>query len=340
MAQSFRRSLRANDNSFAYTSEYGADKNSVSAADPNRYLSYMHLMYFCFLYRWLISIRFVSGIGANELAAAALATTLCNVTGLSFSVGMSFALTTLTGQAKGELKSRSSQGDVEGVGKGVGKSFAEEECNKEPLTPLVYLFRGLVVQLSLVIPIGIWWMTGTENVLISLGQHSVIASMTDSYLRILAPGLWSYSISWTLTAWVQSIGMADVPAYAAVLGLALHVPFNWFFINYLGLGYLGCAIATVCFQMIQVRSLPHGLIRCKKSSLMVSLLYPQPIFIVGYLFGSKHGRQRVLESSGGLSIGRSRLSWKRELLLAISSLKGFYQYMSLAVPGIVIISEW
>jgi hypothetical protein len=332
LAQSFRRSLRANENSFAYTSEYGANKNSVRAADPNRYLSYyMQLMYFCFLYRWLVSIRFVSGLGANELAAAALATTLCNVTGLSLSVGMSFALSTLTGQAKGELTSRSSRGDLEGAGK---------SCSEEPLTPLVYLFRGLIIQLSLVIPIGIWWIMGTENVLLSLGQESVIASMTDSYLRILAPGLLSYSISWTLTAWCQSIGLADVPAKAAVLGLALHVPFNWFFIIYLELGYLGCAIATVCFQMIQVCSLPHGLIRCKTSSLMVSLLYPQAIFIVGYLFCSKYGRQRVLEATGGLSIGKSRLSWKRELLLAISSLKGFYQYMSLAVPGIVSISEW
>ena len=56
---------------------------------------------------WLISLRFVGGIGSNELAAAALATTLCNVTGLSFSVGLSSALSTLSGQAKGELLSRS-----------------------------------------------------------------------------------------------------------------------------------------------------------------------------------------------------------------------------------------
>lgn len=30
---------------------------------------------------WLLSLRFVGNIGPNELAAAALATTLCNVTG-------------------------------------------------------------------------------------------------------------------------------------------------------------------------------------------------------------------------------------------------------------------
>lgn len=209
----------------------------------------MQLMHHFSVARWLLSIRFVGGIGANELAAAALATTLCNVTGLSFSVGLSFALTTLAGQAKGELKSRASRRDVEVE---VTPS-ANDNCNNEPLTPLVYLFRGLAIQLSIVIPIGIWWIMGTEKALVSLGQQNEIAAMTGSYLSILAPGLWSYSVSWTLTAWVQSIGMADVPAYAAVLGLVLHIPFNWFFIHYLGLGYLGCAIATVCFQTIQVR---------------------------------------------------------------------------------------
>ena len=42
---------------------------------------------------WLISLRFVGALGAEELAAAALATTLCNVTGLSLSVGLSSAMT-------------------------------------------------------------------------------------------------------------------------------------------------------------------------------------------------------------------------------------------------------
>ena len=52
---------------------------------------------------WVISIHFVGNLGPEELAAAALASTLCNVTGMSFSVGLSSAITTLTGQARGEL---------------------------------------------------------------------------------------------------------------------------------------------------------------------------------------------------------------------------------------------
>ena len=57
---------------------------------------------------WLISIAFVGRIGSKELAAGALATSICNVTGLSLgsSLGLSSAVTTLTGQSKGEIQRR------------------------------------------------------------------------------------------------------------------------------------------------------------------------------------------------------------------------------------------
>ena len=55
---------------------------------------------------WLISLRFVGKLGSEELAAAALATTLCNVTGMSLSVGLSSAMTTLTAQARGDLMAK------------------------------------------------------------------------------------------------------------------------------------------------------------------------------------------------------------------------------------------
>ena len=59
-----------------------------------------------YTFPYLISLRFVGDIGAAELAAAALAITLCNVTWLSLSVGLSSALTTLTSQFTGESQAR------------------------------------------------------------------------------------------------------------------------------------------------------------------------------------------------------------------------------------------
>lgn len=85
------------------------------------------------------------------------------------------------------------------------------------LQPLVILYRGLAIQLAFVLPIGLWWIHGIEPVLVQLGQADKLSIMTESYLRILTPGLWAYSINWTVTSFLQSIEMADVPAWAGEL---------------------------------------------------------------------------------------------------------------------------
>jgi MATE family multidrug resistance protein len=139
--------------------------------------------------------------------------------------------------------------------------------------------------------------------------------MTASYLRILTPGLWSYSINWTLTSWLQAISIADVPAWAAFVGFLLHIPSNIFFVDILGWGYLGVAAATVVFQLLQ------------------------PLIICIFLFGTDHGRKRVLRATGAEAIGRTHFSFKTEFREALHVL-GIKQYLSLALPGIVIISEW
>jgi len=285
-----------------------------------------------------------------ELAAAALATTLCNVTGLSLSVGLSSALTTLSGQARGDLlargKSRTkerSEGDVECVSRQEGNGIhensdestkllnhgnsayhaihknntpKEEEEEEEALMPLVYLYRAMFIQLLFVVPVGIWWIIGIKPALIMLGQGEELSGMTQTYLRILTPGLWSYSINWTVTTWLQCIEMADVPAFAAFLGCSLHIPMNLLFIHVFGWGYKGVGAATVLFQLAQ------------------------PVSTILYLCGTKHGRTRLLEHTGAKGIGRTHLSFKKEVIAAITSLKGIFQYLQLALPGIVIISEW
>lgn len=65
---------------------------------------------------WLLSLHSVGILGLLELASASLAMTLCNVTGLSLSVGLSFALTTLTRQARGDLLLREEYYLKKGVG--------------------------------------------------------------------------------------------------------------------------------------------------------------------------------------------------------------------------------
>ena len=50
---------------------------------------------------WVISVMFVGRLGETPLAAAAMASTLANVSGLSLLVGLSSALSTLGSQAYG-----------------------------------------------------------------------------------------------------------------------------------------------------------------------------------------------------------------------------------------------
>jgi len=337
----------------------------------------------------------VAKLGPQALAAAALATTICNVTGMSLAVGLSFGLSTLTGQAKGDLMRRAGELKLQNNaktsvkneigGRGIShpniedgiqscsvtdndlmingtktehgidmvqieekketdplltttmtnhssyssggeidlqtnnaSTILEENNNLEdmPIQPLVFLYRGLFVQLLFVVPIGVWWMCGIEPLLLALGQGRKLSQMTADYLRILSPGLWCYSINFTFTAWLQSINMADVPAYAALSGFSLHIPFNLLFVNVLGYGYKGVAMATVMFQLLQ------------------------PILICVYLFATDHGRGRMLEHTGAKGIGRTRLRMRNELRIALSSPSGILQYLVLALPGVVVITEW
>jgi MATE family multidrug resistance protein len=346
---------------------------------------------------WMVSLRFVGDIGADELAAAALATTICNVTGLSVSVGLSSALTTLASQSRGDRQrrrqltmvalsssppstSRNAQksgtrragvrfqnGNDDGDhhngsasensrllpdrdqhtrnernGTVIGDHQQMPDTPADPLMPLVYLYRGLIVQFVFLLPVGAWWLVGVRPALDYLGQGETLSGLTESYLRILVPGLWSYSVGWTVTSWLQAMEMADVPLYAASAGLALHVPFNYLFIYVWGWGYLGCAAATAAFQILQ------------------------PVLTLSYLFGTRRGRARVLAAmtagaeaaaatgtttapdadepgADADATDRRRAAdavpfWP-ELKAALDA-RGCLSYLGLAVPGIVIISEW
>jgi putative MATE family efflux protein len=327
---------------------------------------------------WLISLRFVGAIGADELAAAALAATLCNVTGLSLSIGLSSALTSeieastvvgcgsfrfrvhilpttracicflsfsaLTGQARGDLMERHKRKQKQpehdqqpllgsnqsataqyetweptDIPLSTAKGTETPQAAKQVLLPMVFLYRGLFVQLVFVIPVGLWWISGIHGFLLALGQSQTVAEMSAAYLKILAPGLWAYSVHWTLTAWLQAIEMADVPAYAAAVGVALHIPINYFFIYGMGWGYLGVATATTLSQIIQ------------------------PVWMVLYLFATPHGMKRLHSHTMADAVGRPCIisgHWMAEMKLAITSYHGMKKYLGLAIPGIITISEW
>jgi len=151
---------------------------------------------------WLISIAFVGRIGAKELAAAALATSICNVTGLSLSMGLSSAVTTLTGQSKGDMMQRRQRLKERRVcdNKNISKPIdTYESIPKEdktqinanmkwetiyPMTPKTYLYRGFFIQILFVLPVGIYWIYGIKQALLSLGQDETISEMAQVIFSI------------------------------------------------------------------------------------------------------------------------------------------------------------
>jgi len=220
---------------------------------------------------WLVSLRFVGALGAQELAAAALATTLCNVTGLSLSVGLSSAMTTLAGQARGDLlqkvsestrASASSPHTISTIRPKNGKTTKEDtqplllsskkngpnggattnytstcvldasrdddddDAPPKVLLPMVFLYRGIFIQLLFVIPMGLWWISGIQQFLLHLGQEETLAAMTE--VRFVR-----HRLSWGVNflALVLSISMIGWKSRAHP---ANHHPLSYYHIFYHG----------------------------------------------------------------------------------------------------------
>ena len=164
----------------------------------------------------LTSVAFVGHLGALPLAAAALATTLGNVTGNSIMVGMASASSTIGGQAFGAKR---------------------------------YATLGSVLQRCLLIltiagaPIAATW-TNAEAVLLRLGQDPDIAHLSGVYMRCLIPGLFFYAWNISTQAYMQSQRITKPSAVAGVVAAAAHVPMNYLFIHAFGWGYAGAGLAT------------------------------------------------------------------------------------------------
>ena len=164
----------------------------------------------------LTSVAFVGRLGPVPLAAAALATTLGNVTGNSIMVGLASAVSTLGGQAFG--------------------------AGSYPTLGFV-LQRAIIILTLAAVPISLaWWCS--EGILRILGQEHDLAKASASYIRALIPGLFFYAWNVCLTAYLQSQRITRPAALAGVVAAVMHFPANIVFIHALGLGYVGAGLAT------------------------------------------------------------------------------------------------
>ncbi|GMI34075.1 hypothetical protein TrCOL_g1343 [Triparma columacea] len=250
---------------------------------------------------WLTSLFFVGRIGKSELAAAALATTIGNVTGLSVVVGLNSALTTLASQAKGAAEAR------------MGQRRDGNEDEDGPLV-LTYLTRGLLVHFGFTVPIALAWMSGSvEQALLFIGQDPTLSKNCSEYLKLLGPGLLGHTVMFTLMPWCQAIGMSSAPAICAFIVAMVHIPLNILLIQGMDMGYRGAGVATSITQCLG------------------------PFLLYIYIFLTPRGATWTVRSMGGDLPRRFGLCSQ---FRSACNCSGVAQYLRLALPGLVTISEW
>ena len=159
-------------------------------------------------------------LGAAELSAAILATSLFNVTGLSVLTGFSAAMETLAGQAYGAKSYRA-----------VG----------------VVLQRALIIVTLLTALLATVW-SKAESLLLLAGQDEEIAAMAAHYILRMIPALYCVGLSEAFKRYLMAQRCVRPVAAVTILALLVAPFFNWLFVFRLGLGFDGAAYAVDAVQ--------------------------------------------------------------------------------------------
>jgi MATE family multidrug resistance protein len=165
---------------------------------------------------WLSSTFFVSHIGDEYLAAAALGNMICNSSGLSFGIGLGMALDTLCAQAFGAKKYKL-----------VGLHFQ----------------RSIILLTLVCIPIITLWLF-TEKILLVGGVEPEVARLSQLWVYCMIPGLWPVLINEGFKRYLLAQQIV-LPLNLSVFVVSpLHLVYTYLLLHYSGLGYVGAAIAT------------------------------------------------------------------------------------------------
>ncbi|KXN71895.1 MATE efflux family protein [Conidiobolus coronatus NRRL 28638] len=159
-------------------------------------------------------------LGKYEMAAASLSNMFATITGWSLTQSMSNVLNTLCSQAF------TGSNDVTLVG--------------------VYLQRGILINLSMFVPIGIvWW--NTELILNSLGVDAQLAAMCGTFLSVLLLGALPYILFSSLKSFMFAQGITTVQSHITIIVLPVHILFNYILIvnPSTRIGFIGAPLATV-----------------------------------------------------------------------------------------------
>ncbi|TPX64592.1 hypothetical protein SpCBS45565_g05753 [Spizellomyces sp. 'palustris'] len=166
----------------------------------------------------LAQIFSVGHIGTKELAASALTTMLCNVTGYSIGMGMASALDTLCSQAHTGSK------DPHALGK--------------------HMQRGIVIMAVMCLPIGIlWWFAA--DFLRLMGQQEDIAQLSGTFARYALIGLFPMLVNECMKRYLQAQGIMKATLVVIMIASPLNAFLQYLLVwSSMGFGVIGAPIAT------------------------------------------------------------------------------------------------
>ncbi|KAJ3180902.1 hypothetical protein HDU87_001548 [Geranomyces variabilis] len=166
----------------------------------------------------LAQIFSVGHIGTTELAASALASMLCNVTGYSVGMGMASALDTLCSQSHTGSK------DPHALGK--------------------HMQRGIVIMGVFSIPIATLWLFAGELLLL-LGQHEDIAKLSGQFARYAIIGLFPYLVNECMKRFLQAQGIMKAGMVVSFIAALINIFLQWLLVwSPIAIGVIGAPIAT------------------------------------------------------------------------------------------------
>lgn len=167
------------------------------------------------------SVFSVGRLGKSELAAVSLASMTANISAYGIIQGISTCLDTLCPQAYG-------RGDYRSVG--------------------LQFFRCTILLLIIYIPIYIFWVFFSEQLLTSIIQDQpVVCELASKYLSVLVYGIPGFILFENLKHYLQAQGIFHASTYVLVFCAPLNILLNFQLVwnETFGLGFIGAPTAVV-----------------------------------------------------------------------------------------------
>ncbi|GMH05314.1 hypothetical protein Nepgr_007154 [Nepenthes gracilis] len=162
-----------------------------------------------------LSTRIFAGqLGNLELAAASLGNSGIQLFAYGLMLGMGSAVETLCGQAYGAHR-------YEMLG--------------------IYLQRSTVVLTATGVPLTVIYVL-SKQMLILIGESTVLASATAWYVYGLIPQIYAYAVNFPIQKFLQSQSIVRPSAYISAATLVIHLLLSWVAVYKLGLGLLGASL--------------------------------------------------------------------------------------------------